>query len=192
MDFGYARVSKDEQNLHLQLDALVAKGIDRRNIFVDKMTGTKWVRKGLDDVLKTLQQGDRLFVWKLDRLGRSSVEIIQTVMKIQAAGVQFISLTENIDTSTPMGEFFFKLMAILAELERNIIVQRTKAGLDAARARGRKGGRPKLAATASKVALAKRLYYEEKDGKRVHEIHDICHDLHISRPTLYRYIHMES
>lgn len=89
----------------------------------------------LDDVLSTLQLGECLFIWKLDRLGRSSVEIIQTVMKIQTVGVQFVSLTENIDTSTPIEEFFFKLMALLAELERNIIVQRIRAGLDAARAR---------------------------------------------------------
>lgn len=189
--FGYARVSKDEQNLHLQLDALKKKGIDRRNIFGDKMTGTKWVRKGLDELLLTLQSGDRLCIWKLDRLGRSSVEIIHMVMKIQAADVQFVSLTKNIDTSTPMGEFLFKLMVILAELERNIIVQRTRAGLEAARTRGRKGRRPKLSATASNIALAKRLYYEEQDGKRVHEIQAICRDLHISRATLYRYVQKE-
>jgi len=186
---GYARVSRTEQNLELQLDKLKEKGC--KKIFTDKITGTKFERKELLSALAFLRDGDVLVVWKLDRLGRSLKHLIETVTKLQERNIGFISLTESIDTTTPGGKLIFHIMGALAEFERDLIRERTVAGLDAARARGRKGGRPKTVETSSKVALAKKLYYEDVNGVKTHEIKDICKDLHISRATLYRYVHME-
>ncbi len=185
---GYARVSRNEQNLELQLDKLREKGCTK--IFTDKITGTNFERKELTAALAFLRNGDVLVVWKLDRLGRSLKHLIETVTKLQDRNVGFISLTESIDTTTLGGKLIFHIMGALAEFERDLIRERTHAGLDAARARGRKGGRPKTLKNSSKVALAKKLYYEETNGVRTHEIKVICKDLHISRPTLYRYVNI--
>lgn len=185
---GYARVSTHEQNLELQVDKLKEKGCTK--IFTDKITGTKFERKELLAALAFLRDGDVLVVWKLDRLGRSLKHLIETVTKLQERNIGFISLTESIDTTTPGGKLIFHIMGALAEFERDLIRERTHAGLDAARSRGRTGGRPKTLEKSSKVALAKKLYYEEVNGVKVHEIKDICKDLHISRPTLYRYVNM--
>ncbi len=180
---GYARVSRTEQNLELQVDALREKGC--KKIFTDKITGTKFERKELTAALAFLRDGDVLVVWKLDRLGRSLKHLIETVNKLEERNIGFVSLTESIDTTTPGGKLIFHIMGALAEFERDLIRERTHAGLDAARARGRKGGRPKTVEASSKVALAQKLYAD-----KTHEIKDICKDLHISRATLYRYVNM--
>ncbi len=130
-----------------------------------------------------LNDGDTLVVWKLDRLGRSLKELIETVENLQKRSIALVSLTEHINTTTATGKLFLQFMAMLAEFERNLISERTKAGLAAARARGRVGGRPRKLATNGKVALALRLV---KDS--THSIDDICSTLGISRSTLYRYV----
>src|SRR5688572_12375571 len=147
MLIGYARVSKNEQNLDLQRDALKKAGCQEKNIYTDKVTGTKQERKGLEQALSHLREGDIFVVWRLDRLGRSLKHLIETVTNLQAQGIAFQSITEQIDTSTATGQLVFLIFGALAEFERNLIKERTIAGLEAARARGRLGGRPKLQAT---------------------------------------------
>ncbi len=177
---GYARVSKDEQNLDLQLDALKKAGCVR--VFTDKLTGIRFDRKALRQALDYLNEGDSLVVWKLDRLGRSMVDLVNTIMGLSKRNTHFVSLTEHIDTTTAVGKMFLQFLAMLAEFERNLISERTKAGLEAARARGRKGGRRPLSLTSGKPALALKLYDEKSM-----EIPDICKTLHISRATLFRW-----
>ncbi|AWN09910.1 recombinase family protein [Salmonella enterica subsp. enterica serovar Derby] len=142
---GYARVSTDDQNLHLQRDALVAAGCEI--IYEDKASGKSTARPELDNCLKALRPGDTLVVWRLDRLGRSLGDLVKVVTNlIDERGVGFLSLQEQIETNSASGKLIFHVFAALAEFERNLISERTRAGLDAARARGRKGGRkPKLA-----------------------------------------------
>src|ERR671939_1332916 len=183
MLIGYARVSTNEQNLDLQRDALLKAGCLPENIYTDKITGTKQERKGLTDALSHLRPGDTFVVWRLDRLGRSLSHLIETVTTLSKQGIAFKSLTDNIDTSSATGQLVFHIFGALAEFERNLIKERTIAGLVAARARGKSGGRPKRSPTASKVTLARRLY--EDKGNTVAEI---CKTLNISRATLYRYI----
>jgi len=180
MLIGYARVSKTEQHLELQLDALNKAGCEQ--IFTDKITGAKGERKGLEDALSHLRKGDTLVVWRLDRLGRSLKHLIETLTGLHEKGIEFKSLTENIDTSTPTGMLMFHLIGALAEFERNLIRERTNAGLEAARARGHKGGRPKVGETETK-RMARKLY-EDKSNT----IKDICKSLRISKATLYRYV----
>jgi DNA invertase Pin-like site-specific DNA recombinase len=186
MLIGYARVSKNEQNLDLQRDALLRAGCHEKNIFTDKITGTKAERRGLEQALTHLREGDTLVVWRLDRLGRSLKHLIETVTKLQEQKIAFKSIMENIDTSTATGQLVFHIFGALAEFERNLIRERTIAGLDAARSRGRLGGRPEIQASATKVAMAKKLYAD-----KTNEISDICKTLHISRATLYRYIKLK-
>jgi len=183
MLIGYARVSKNEQNLDLQRDALLKSGCKEKNIFTDKITGTKAERKGLTQVLTILRSGDTLVVWRLDRLGRSLKHLIETVTKLQEQNIAFQSITENINTSTATGQLVFHFFGALAEFERNLIRERTIAGIEAARARGRLGGRPKLHVSSTKVAMAKKLFAD-----KTNKIDDICKMLNISRATLYRYI----
>jgi DNA invertase Pin-like site-specific DNA recombinase len=187
MLIGYARVSKNEQNLNLQVESLIKAGVLERNVFTDKITGTKAERVGLSLALTHLRESDTLVVWRLDRLGRSLKHLIGTVTKLQEQGVAFRSITENIDTSTATGQLVFHIFGALAEFERNLIRERTIAGSEAARARGRLGGRPTLEGTSSKVAMAKKLYADKSN-----EINDICNTLNISRATLYRYIKLPS
>src|SRR5260221_7439602 len=165
--FGMASVSTHEQNLELQVDKLREKGCVR--IFTDKITGTNFERKELLAALAFLRDGDILVVWKLDRLGRSLRHLIETITKLNERNVGFISLTESIDTTTPGGKLIFHIMGALAEFERDLIRERTNAGLEAARARGKKGGRPKTLPTSSKVALAQKLYADKSNN-----IDDIC------------------
>ena len=181
MKVGYTRVSKQEQNEALQRDALKEAGCEK--YFGDKMTGSKFERKGLEDLLAFMRAGDTVIVWKLDRLGRSLKDLIETLNLLKNRGVDFISLTEKIDTTTPGGKLIFHLMGALAEFERDLIRERTRAGLAAARARGRVGGRPKKLATNGKVALARRLFADPNQS-----ISEICSTLEISRSTLYRYV----
>src|SRR5919201_802960 len=149
MLIGYARVSTNEQNLDLQRDALLKAGVAPKDIYTDKITGTKQERPGLEQALSHLRAGDTFVVWRLDRLGRSLKHLIETVTALQQQHITFKSITENIDTSTATGQLVFHLFGALAEFERNLIKERTIAGLQAARARGRRGGRPKLKSTAS-------------------------------------------
>src|ERR671932_1719819 len=141
MLIGYARVSTNEQNLDLQRDALERAGCDL--IFDDHVSGIKARRPGLEQALSHLRAGDTLVVWRLDRLGRSLRHLIDTVTDLQERGIGFKSLTESIDTTTSGGRLVFNIFASLAEFEREIIRERTLAALQSARARGRKGGRPK-------------------------------------------------
>lgn len=145
-------VSTSEQDLALQLDALDAAGVGR--VFEDRgVSGAKTERPGLDEALRFLRDGDTLVVWKLDRLGRSMTHLLQTVTELEGRGVGFRSLTENVDTTTPTGRLVFHIFGALSQFERDLIRERTSAGLKAAAARGHKGGRPK-AATPEKVARA--------------------------------------
>jgi DNA invertase Pin-like site-specific DNA recombinase len=183
MLIGYARVSTNEQHLDLQRDALLKAGVSPKHLYTDKITGTKQERPGLEQALSHLREGDTFVVWRLDRLGRSLKHLIETVAALQKQHIGFKSLTENIDTATATGQLVFHLFGALAEFERNLITERTMAGLEAARARGRKGGRPKLNTSRSKVAMAKKLYADQTNS-----IADICRTLQISRATLYRYL----
>ncbi|MGH1337221.1 MAG: recombinase family protein [Aureispira sp.] len=183
MKIGYARVSTKEQSLNLQKDALEKVGCE--TIFSEHISGAKSDRLQLQEMIKHLRKGDVVVVWKLDRLGRSLRDLVNLISKFQDAGVEFQSLQDNIDTTTPAGKLAFHMFAALAEFERDIISSRTKAGLEAARARGRKGGRPKgLSKKAQdKARLAESLYKEKERS-----IAEICNHLHISKPTLYRYL----
>jgi DNA invertase Pin-like site-specific DNA recombinase len=183
MLIGYARVSTNEQNLDLQQDALKKAGVGSKNIFTDTITGTKEERPGLAQALSHLRESDTLVVWRLDRLGRSLKHLIETVTALKQQGIAFKSITENIDTSTATGQLVFHIFGALAEFERNLINERTMAGLEAARARGRKGGRPRLKSAAGKVTTAKKLYRD-----RTLTIPEICKTLHISKATLYRWV----
>ena len=186
MKIGYARVSTDEQNLDLQRDALLKAGVGAKDIYTDKVTGVKAERPGLNQALSHLRDGDTFIVWRLDRLGRSLKHLIETVTALKEQGVSFKSLTENIDTSTATGNLVFQIFGALAEFERNLIKERTVAGLDAARARGRKGGRPRRNPDSGRVALAKRLYRD-----RTISVPEILKTLNISKATLYRWVNID-
>jgi DNA invertase Pin-like site-specific DNA recombinase len=180
MNIGYARVSTQDQTLALQKDALEKIGC--KKIFTDTVSGAKAERKGLDEALEYVREGDTLVVWRLDRLGRSLKHLIETIAELNKRKIGFKSITENIDTTTSGGKLVFHIFGALAEFERDIIRERTNAGLQAARGRGRKGGRPK-ALTIKKVQMLHDLY-RNKDNS----IDEICKTLNISRTTLYRYI----
>src|ERR671930_1130256 len=173
MLIGYARVSTLDQTLNLQKDAL--KKIGCTKIFTDTASGAKADRKGLEEALEYLREGDTLVVWRLDRLGRSLKHLIETIRELNNRNIGFKSLTENIDTTTSGGKLVFHIFGALAEFERDIIRERTQAGLQAARARGRKGGRPK-SLTGKKTAHARELYNNKNNS-----INEICKTLNISR-----------
>lgn len=183
MEIGYARVSTVDQTLALQRDALTAIGC--HPIYSDTMSGTTDRRPGLEQALSHLRAGDTLVVWRLDRLGRSLKHLIDTIQLLEQRGVGFRSLTENIDTTTPGGKLIFHIFGSLAEFERASIVERTQAGLAAARVRGRNGGRPRgsVRYDPKKLALAQQLYTEHK-----HSVAEICKTLGIARTTFYRYL----
>ena len=180
MKVGYARISTDEQNLSLQVDAL--EKVDCGKIFHDQISGVKIQRPGLDEALAYLRDGDVLVVWRLDRLGRSLRHLIELVNSLEERGVGFQSLQELIDTTTSGGKLIFHIFGALAEFERNLIRERTHAGLAAVRARGKMGGRPKALDT-KKTELLYRLYDEKK-----HSIQDICDLVGVSKTTLYSYL----
>ena len=185
---GYARVSTDDQDLSLQIDALEKHGIAKSLIFMDKLSGARCDRPGLAKCLDALQCGDVLVVWRLDRLGRSMRHLITLVEDLRGRGVGFRSLNEGaIDTTNASGELIFNIFSALAQFERRLIQERTKAGLAAARARGRQGGRPRLEADVAKVRAVKRLAADKSIP-----IDDICDTLKISKSTYYRYVAMRS
>ena len=177
---GYARVSTSDQTLNLQRDALEHIGCSK--IFTDVISGSTTERHGLDEALSYVREGDTLVVWRLDRLGRSLKHLIETITQLNTKKIGFKSITENIDTTTSGGKLVFHIFGALAEFERDIIKERTNAGLQAARSRGRLGGRPK-ALNEKKAAIASALYRDKSNS-----IADICKTLNISRATLYRYI----
>lgn len=179
MLIGYARVSTEDQSLDLQLDALRQAGCER--VFTDKASAAKNHRHGLSETQSHLREGDILVVWKLDRLGRSVKGLVNLVGELDRKGVQFRSLTDGIDTTTPHGRFFFHIMASLAQMERELIVERTKAGLEAARKRGRMVGR-KRRMTPSKIESAKQLLSGGMPPR------EVAKNLGVSIPTLYRWV----
>jgi DNA invertase Pin-like site-specific DNA recombinase len=180
MKIGYARVSTIEQNLNLQRDALKVAGC--RKIVEDKASGSKGKRDGLERVLEMLRPGDVLVVWRLDRLGRSLKQLIELMGELEGQGIGFQSLTEAINTTTPGGKLVFHIFGALAEFERNLIRERTRAGLEAARARGRKGGRKPKLDDRERVMVVE-LYRQKK-----HTVGEICQMVGISKPTLYAYV----
>ncbi len=179
MLIGYARVSTQDQNLDLQTEALRKAGC--KKIFDDKISGSHADRPGLAKVQEALRDGDTLVVWKLDRLGRSVKHLVDLVGELHKRGVQFKSLTDAIDTGTASGRFFFHVMASLAEMERELTIERTQAGLKVARQLGRTGGRKRLM-TESKIKSAKKLLASGVPPR------DVAANLGVSVPTLYRWI----
>ncbi|WP_064198654.1 MULTISPECIES: recombinase family protein [Emticicia] len=180
MFIGYARVSTLDQNPELQIDALKAAGCEK--IFIDKMSGATSDRPELNKLKEQLRKGDTLVVWRLDRLGRSLKDLIDWVNYLDAEGVALKSLQESIDTGSSTGKLVFHIFGALAEFERNLIRERTTAGLTAARSRGRVGGRPKKL-NEKKSKMARDMY----DSKK-YEIKEICEALEVSKPTLYKYL----
>jgi DNA invertase Pin-like site-specific DNA recombinase len=176
--FGYARVSTTDQSPDLQLDALKEAGCNR--VFTDQASGAVDGRPELKRLFDQLRPGDKLVVWRLDRLGRNLRHLIESVQELERMGVGFSSLQESIDTSTPAGKLVFHVFGALAEFERELIRERTKAGLAAARARGRRGGRPTVM-TSKKVEIAREMY----ESKR-HTLAAIAETLGVSRATVYR------
>ncbi len=181
MKVGYIRVSKHEQHEDLQRDALNVAKCEK--LFTDKISGAATERKGLEEALAFLRPGDTFVVWKLDRAGRSLNHLMELLQSLQNHDISFVSLTEQIDTTTPSGKLIFHLMGALAEFERDLIRERTNAGLAAARARGNVGGRPRKLQSNTKVELARHMF-----ASKSHSIPEICAALGISRATLYRYI----
>lgn len=169
--------------MNLQKDALEKAGC--KKIYSEQVSGAKIEREKLDEMIKQVRKGDIIIVWKLDRLGRSLRDLVNLISKFQEMEVGFKSLQDSIDTTTPAGKLTFHLFAALAEFERDIISERTKAGLKSARARGRLGGRPKglTKQAQNKSRLAESLYQEKELS-----IKEICDYLSISKPTLYRYL----
>jgi DNA invertase Pin-like site-specific DNA recombinase len=180
MRIGYVRVSTAEQNLDMQRDALKRAGCEK--IIEDTASGGKVHRSGLERVRKLLRPGDVPAVWRLDRLGRSLRHLIDLMAELEEQGIGFQSVTESIDTTTPGGKLVFHIFGALAEFERNLIRDRTHAGLEAARARGRKGGRRKKLGEKQR-AVAVDLYRQKN-----HTIDEICKAVGITRPTLYKYV----
>jgi DNA invertase Pin-like site-specific DNA recombinase len=178
MKIGYARVSTIDQNLDLQIDALKAFGCEK--IYKEHASGKSALRPELENVLKALRAKDSLVVWRLDRLGRNLQDLIRIVSELEGQGIAFASLSENIDTVSASGRFIFNIFAGLAEFERSLIRERTHAGLKAARARGRVGGRPaKL--QGKDLAMAKALMQDKTNN-----VTDIAKRFNVSRTTLYR------
>ena len=179
MRVGYARVSTPDQRLDVQKEALTRSGCDK--VYEDTASGRSLDRPGLTKAIDKLRDGDTFVVWKLDRLGRSVKQLVDLVSQFEEEGVDFVSLTDAIDTSTPAGRFFFHVMASLSEMERELTIERTRAGLETARLHGRKGGRKRLM-TDSKVVAAQKLL---ASGLRPREV---ATNLGVSIATLYRWL----
>ena len=177
---GYARVSTLDQNLDLQIDALKKAGCDK--IYIDKITGGTMERKEFQEMLKYARAGDTIVVWKLDRLGRSLKNLLILIDELKQRQIEFISTTQNIDTSTPTGKVMLSVFGMMAELEKDLVRERTMAGLKSARARGRVGGRPK-ALTSEQIISLKAIY----ETKKV-PIAEICKMFEIKKPTMYKYL----
>ncbi|WP_417382168.1 recombinase family protein [Gimesia sp.] len=185
---GYSRVSTGDQELSLQIDSLLKHGVKREYIFCDKLSGAKADRPGLLLCQECLQRGNTLLVWRLDRLGRSLRHLVTMIEDLKERETGFRSISDGIiNTTTPSGELIFHVFSALAQFERRLIQERTKAGLAAARTRGRKGGRPALDPNSPRVVLAQKLFRDKSNS-----IDDICDTLKISRITLYKYVSMQN
>lgn len=184
MKIGYARVSKQEQNMHLQIDALKKYGCEQ--IYTEKASGARTDRIELEKTLSHLRKGDILVVWRLDRLGRSINHLISIMKSLEDREISFASVTEAFDTSTPNGKLVFHLFGALAEFERSLIKERTRAGLEAARARGKLGGRP-IKMQPKHMDRLFHLY----DGRTI-AINELCAMFKISKTTLYEYLKMRN
>jgi len=185
--YGYARVSTDNQELALQLDALKQAGCDEANIFSEKVSGAKSDRPNLDACLAKLKKGDALLVWRLDRLGRSMPHLVGLVEELRDRGVGFRSICDGvIDTTTASGELVFNIFSSLAQFERRLTQERTRAGLEAARARGKTGGRKLITVDDPRVKMAKTLY-----GDKGLAINSICKQMQVSRSTFYRLVNLK-
>jgi DNA invertase Pin-like site-specific DNA recombinase len=180
MKIGYVRVSTQDQNLSLQIDALQAAGC--HHWYEEKMSGTKMNRPELLNALKALRKGDTLVVWKLDRLGRSLKDLLQIISDLQEREISFLSLMDKLDTSSASGKLFFHIFAALAEFESSMIKERTRAGLTAARARGRNGGRPEKLTT-KEIAKAKAMLLDTAITKT-----EVAKHFSVTRATLNRYL----
>ncbi|MDA8332263.1 MAG: recombinase family protein [Candidatus Dormibacteraeota bacterium] len=186
MRIGYGRVSTTDQNLDAQRDALQAAGCDQ--VLVDKASGKLASRPELDKALLVARGGDQLVVTKLDRLGRSLEHLIVLSNELQARSVDLVVLDQGIDTSTAVGRMFFQILGAIAEFEHALMVERTRDGLAAARARGRTGGqRPKLSPRQARIAQD---MYDQTgpDGRRAHTVAEIAAEFGVSRPTIYRHL----
>ena len=184
--YGYARVSKDEQNLDLQLDALEKYGCSKEDIYTDKISGVKDEKPGLTQLLSKLKKSDIVVVWRIDRLSRSIRQLVNLIDSFRLSGVGFKSVMEGIiDTTSAAGELVFNIFSCLAQFERRLIQERTVAGLSAARARGKYGGRRKIEKNHPKVVFAKKMHADKSI-----DIKDIYRSLKMSRSTLYRYLSM--
>ena len=181
MKFGYVRTSTDQQNMELQIEAIKASGVDDRNIYRDQMSGSKRDRPHLNKLLGTLRGGDTLVIWKFDRLARSMHDLLEITDKLNEKGVQFKSITEDVDTNSPMGKFAFHLLGALGQFERELIKERINAGIANARAKGKHMGRPRTL-TDEKVKVAQDM---RKDGRGVMEIARV---LGCSRHAIYRVV----
>lgn len=186
--FGYARVSTHDQNLNLQLDALEKAGVDE--VFEEKVSGGKQKRPQLEKLKECLREGDQVVVWRLDRLGRSLNHLVELMTFFKENKIEFKSINESIDTSTPTGTLIFHIFAALAEFERSLIMERTRAGLAARKSRGLKPGRKKGLSQPAKIkaAAAKSLYLNKRDTISVDQI---AKELNISKTTLYKYLRLE-
>jgi DNA invertase Pin-like site-specific DNA recombinase len=188
MVFGYARVSTSDQNLDLQIDAFLKEGIDVKNIFKDKVSSSKEDRKSLSKLLEYVRDGDTIVVWKLDRLARSLIHFTNFINQLNEKGVKFKSITEpfldTTDTSSH-SKFIVNMFAALAQLERDIIIERTKAGMESARLRGRVLGAPK---GLSKKNMRKAILCEEYFNEGKLTVKQICDQLEMSRATYYKYL----
>lgn len=179
MKLGYARVSTLDQSLDLQKDALLKEGVELEYIFEEKVTGTKSERPQLTELLSKARKGDQIIVYKLDRLSRSTKHLIELSEELEKKGIELVSIQDKIDTTTAIGKAMFKMLAVLSEMERDIISERTKAGLESARARGRNGGRPKM--SKEKLDHAIDLYETKK-----YSIKDITEKTGVSKAKLYK------
>ena len=168
----------------MQINVLKAAGCSKKNIFTDKVSGTKTERPGLDACLKSLKPGDTLTVWRLDRLGRSMSHLVKWIEDLRSKQIGFKSICDGvIDTTSASGELILNIFSSLAQFERRLIQERTRAGLAAARARGKLGGRKPVSSTNPKVIAAKRMHKDHKIS-----INDICKSIGVSRATFYRYL----
>lgn len=182
MLIGYARISTPDQSLEPQLEVLRSAGVEQPQLYSDIASGARTERQGLQDALAYAREGDTLVVWKLDRLGRSLSHLIEVMNSLEQRGIGFKSLTEGFDTTTPGGKLVFNLFGAIAEFERSLIRERTQVGLKAARAKGKKGGRP-----TSLTPAKQRLMRQMADDPEV-TVNDICCEFDISVTTYYRYL----
>lgn len=182
---GYARISTNDQDLTAQKDALKKAGC--KAVYTDVVSGVRTSRPGLDACLNNLRRGDTLLVWRLDRLGRSMPHLVTLIEKLRRQGIGFKSICDGvIDTTTASGDLVFNIFSALAQFERRVIQERTRAGLAAARARGRLGGRKSIDPKNPKVKMAQKMHQDKSLS-----IGEICESLKISRPTLYRYLKLK-